>query len=321
MTRKHIAAGLLAACVALPSVGYAAYPDRPLRLVVPTTAGSVPDVVARMIGERLATALGQAVVIDNRPGGGGTIGLQAVARAIPDGYTLGMQTLPYVVTPSLVPKMPYDIEKDLQPVTLLNWNYAIVVVPANSTINSMADVVAQARAKPGSLTFASTGNATPAHLTFALFEQKTGIRLSHIPYKGGPAAWAAVLGGEVNLFGASTGFAAPNVRAGKLRALATSAPRRIAAMPDVPTLTELGYTGVELSDWQGIVVPADTPREIVDRLHSELTRILASPDVKARFATLGMESAGLGPDEFSAYQHGEMRKWHALVRAAGITAD
>jgi len=315
------AAALLAALAAGASPAIAAWPERPLRLIVPTTAGSVPDVIARLIGERLAEALGQQVVVDNRPGGGGTIGLQALARAAPDGYTLGLQTLPFVITPALVPTMPYDIERDLQPVTLLDWNHAVLVVPASSPLTSVADVVREARANPGALTYASGGNATPSHLTFALLEQQTGIRLTHVPYKGGPAAATAVIAGEVNLYGASVGLAGTNVKAGKLRALATSAPRRIAAMPEVPTLLELGYAGVELSDWQGIVVPAGTPRDVVLHLHAALARIIALPEVRARLGTLGMEPAGMGPDEFAAYQAGEMRKWHALVRTAGIRAD
>jgi tripartite-type tricarboxylate transporter receptor subunit TctC len=318
-TLHAIALGWLLAVLAPPA--WPQYPITPIRLIVPTTAGSVPDIVARMFAEQLALALAQPLVVDNRPGGGGVIGLDAVARAAPDGYTLGLLTLPFVITPALIPKMPYDVERDLQPVTLLAWNYSVLVVPQGSGITSVADLVARAKANPGTIKYSSGGIATPSHLTLALLENKSGIRLSHIPYTGGPAAWTALLAGEVDALGTSVAIASANVKAGKVRALATSAPQRIAAMPEVPTFLELGYAGVELRDWQGIVVPAGTPRAIVERLHAALTQVLQSSELRARLASRGQEPAGLGPDEFTTFQASEMRKWHALVRAAGIKGD
>ena len=319
---KLTTASLFAATAmqATPAVA-APYPERPIRLIVPTTAGSVPDQLARWLGERLASALGQPVVIDNRPGAGGTIGLMAVARAAPDGYTLGIQSLPFVVTPSLVAKMPYDTELDLAPVTLVNWAFTILAVPAASPANSVPELVALAKARPGKLTFSSSGNATPSHLAISLFSQQAGLKLTHIPFKGGPASLMALLAGEVDLSSGGIQVMGSHVKSGKLRALATTAPQRIAAFPELPTLVELGYADAHFTDWQGVVAPAGTPRAVIDRLHAEIARLLAQADSRATLAAMGMEPAGLGPDEFTSYRRAEIQKWAKLVREAGITAD
>ncbi len=312
--------GALASLVA-GSVNAADYPEHPIKVIVPTTAGSVPDMVARLVGQRLAGALDQSVVVDNRPGGGGIIGLQAVARAAADGYTLGLQTLSYVITPSLVASMPYDIERDLRTVTLLNWNYAVLSLRESSPIRTLPEFVEQAKARPGELKYSSPGNATPAHLVMALLAHQTGTSLLHVPYKGGPAAQSALLAGDVDAFAGSVGFAANYAKAGKIRLLAVSSPQRVQALPEVPTFTELGLPGIVLTDWQGIVAPAATPQKVVDRLHAALLVALAAPDVKEHLAKIGLEPAGLGPSEFAEHQHADMRKWHALVRQAGIRAE
>jgi tripartite-type tricarboxylate transporter receptor subunit TctC len=299
----------------------APYPDKPIRVVVPSTSGSPPDVLARIVGEKLATALGQAVVIDNRPGAIGTIGLNAVAKAAPDGYTLGIQTMPFVVAPSLLAKMPYDTENDLLAVTQIAWAYTLLVVPAPSPIQSVAQLIAMAKAKPGVLTFASSGNATPSHLGLALLERQAGINLVHIPYKGAPASIAAVLAGDVDMAFCSLQLCSPLIMAGKVRFLATSAPRRLAAYPDLPTLVELGYPGVSVTDWLGVVVPAGTSREVIDRLHSELAKIVVSPEMKQRLEAIGMEPSGAGPEDFSVQIHTEIVKWNKLVREAHISVD
>ena len=315
------AIGLAIAALHASPTSADAYPDKPIRLIVPSTAGSVPDQLARWLGEKLAGAFGQPVVVDNRPGAGGTIGLTAVARAAPDGYTLGIQTLPTIVTPSLLAKMPYDTERDLAPVTLVNWTFTILVVPANSPARTIPELVALAKARPGQLTFSSQGNGSPAHLAISQFAHQTGVKLTHIPFKGGPASLMALLAGEVDMGVQGIGTAGPHLKSGKLRALATTAPQRIAAFPDLPTLVELGYADVQFSDWQGVVAPAGTPRAVIDRLHAEIARILARPDSRTDLAAKGMVPAGLGPDEFAAYQRAEMQKWAKLVRAAGITAE
>jgi tripartite-type tricarboxylate transporter receptor subunit TctC len=298
----------------------AAYPERPIRLVVPTVPGTVPDVISRLLGERLAAELGQPVVVENRPGAIGTIGLAAVARAEPNGYTLGVLTVPYIVAPSLLAQMPYDTERDLAPVTLVAWNYSVLAVPTGSPARSVADLVALAKAKPGTLKFSSPGNATPPHLGGELFKRAAGIDVYHVPYKGAAPSAAAVMTGEVDMAFAAPGAIAQYVKAGKLRVLATSAPRRLAAYPDLPTLQELGYA-VELSDWQGIVVPAGTPQEVTAALNGAIVKVLAADDFRQRLDVLGMAPGGMGPSEYATYIREEIRRWGKLVRDAGIRAD
>jgi tripartite-type tricarboxylate transporter receptor subunit TctC len=302
-------------------VAAAAYPEKPIKLIVPSAAGSTPDVVARIVGERLATALGQPVIIDNRPGAIGTIGLAAVAKAAPDGYTLGMQTMPFIVAPSLLPKMPYDTNKDLQPVTLVEWDYHILLVRTDSPIRSVADLVAIGKGKPGSLTFSSPGNATPSHLGMALLAAQTGASLVHIPYKGTPAAITALLSGDVDLLLCGPALCSPHIKSGKFRALATTAPLRLAGYPELFTMNELGYRGVEIKSWMGLVATAGAPKEVVELLHRTIGRIMATPEVKERFLALGIESAGAGPKEFAELIRIDTEKWSKLVREARITAD
>ncbi len=310
----------LAVIALLASPAARAYPDRPIKLIAPAAPGTVPDVLSRLIGERLSRALAQPVVVENRPGAIGTIGLGAVAKSVPNGYTLGVLTVPYIVAPSLIAQMPFDIERDLVPVTLIARNYNVLVVPAASSIRSIAELIDTARARPDGLKYSSPGNATPPHLAAEFFKRAAGIELTHIPYKGVAPAIAALLAGDVDIYLASPGVVAGHVQAGKLRPLATSAPRRLVALPDLPTLTELGYA-VDVSDWQGIVVPAGTPRDIVARLHAEIVRIVAEPDFRARLQTLGMEPGELGPDQFALHVKSELARWGKLVRDARIKAD
>ncbi len=320
-SRAALLCVLALAAIALPaSSGANTYPDRPIKLIAPAAPGTVPDVISRLIGERLGRALAQPVVVENRPGAIGTIGLGAVAKSTPNGYTLGILTVPYIVAPSLIAQMPYDIERDLVPVTLIARNYNILVVPAASTVRSIGELIDAARAKPGGLKYSSPGNATPPHLAAEFFKRAAGIELTHIPYKGVAPAVAALLAGDVDLYLASPGVVASHVQSGKVRPLATSAPRRLAALPELPTLTELGYA-VDVSDWQGIVVPAGTPRDIVARLHAEIVRIVAEPDFRARLQTLGMEPGELGPDQFALHVKSELARWGKLVRDARIKAD
>jgi tripartite-type tricarboxylate transporter receptor subunit TctC len=313
-----------AACAAIAMVARpveaSGYPDRPIKLIVPTVPGTVPDVLSRLIGDRLATVLGQPLVIENRPGAIGTIGLNAVAKALPNGYTLGVLTVPYIIAPRLLAQVPYDTERDLAPVTLVAWNYTLLAVPIASPVRSVADLVNLAKVKPGELKFSSPGNATPPHLAGELFERAAGIDLVHIPYKGASASTTALATGEVDMGFASPGVIAQYVKAGKLRTLATAAPRRLAAYPDLPTLRELGYA-VEISDWQGIVVPAGTPKDVIATLHAAITKVIAAEDFKQRLDTLGMEVGGIGPAEYAAHIHNEIQRWGKLVRDAGIKAD
>ena len=324
MDRSDFAVAAIAGLLAAPHPGLAqepAFPSRPIRLIVPSTPGSPPDVVARLIGERLSAALGQAVVVDNRPGATGMIALQAVAHAAPDGYTLGIIGMPHMVTPSLVAKMPYDTERDLAAVALVNWNAHLLAVPTASPAGSVAELLAAAKAKPGTLRFSSGGSGTPAHIVGELLSREAGAEMTHIPYKSAPAAVAALVSGEVDLMVGALGPIAPHVKAGRLRVLATPAPRRVAAYPELPTFVELGYPLLEVRDWQGVVAPAGTRKEVIARLASEIAGAAATPEVKARLEAVGMEVAVLGPDQFAAHIRSELRKWGQLARDAGIKAE
>jgi len=325
MDRRTFTLMVAAAALALAphvarSQGAASYPTKPIRIIVAGPPGIPPDVIARILGERLSASLGQSVFVENRPGTSGIIAFQTLARSAPDGYTLGIISLPAVVTPNLFAQVTYDVEKDFAPVTLINWNYQVRAVRAAS-FGSVADLIAAAKAKPGALNFASGGNGTPPHLAGELFKRAAGVDIVHIPYKGMLEAFAAVLAGDAHMMIGGTGGISPHVKSGKLRALATSAPQRIAAYPDLPTFAELGYPEVQLRDFQGILAPAGTPKDLIARLHAEIAKATATPDVRRRLEALGMEVASIGPEEFGAHIRSELHRWAKVVRDAGIKPD
>jgi len=325
MNRRTFTLIVAAATLALApqvarSQGAASYPSRPLRIIVAGPPGIPPDVVARILGERLAVPLGQPVVIENRPGTSGIIGLEALAKSAPDAYTLGVISMPVTVTPSLVARMPYDTEKDFAPVGLVAWAYPILAVSAAKPMKSVADLVAAAKARPGALNFASGGNGTPPHLAGELFKQAAGVNIVHIPYKGAVEGVAAVLAGDADMMIGATGAMSPHVKSGKLRALAVPSRQRIAAYPDLPTLIELGYN-VEVRDWLGVLAPAGTPKDLIARLHTEIVKATATPKTRQRFEALGMEVADMGPEEFGTHIRSELQKWAKVVRDAGIKPD
>ena len=294
----------------------APYPEHPIKLIVPTTAGSVPDVVARLVAERLAVSFGQAIIVENRPGAIGTIGLSAVAKAPPDGYTIGVINPTYLTAASLLSHMPYDAEKDLSPVAVIAWNYQILAVRSGLPVYSVSQLVTLAKSKPGDLKYSTAGNGTPSHLGMKLFELQTGTELVHVPYKGGPAAVTALLRGDVDV-----SLAGPLVKSGAVRTLATIAPRRLAADPELPTLTELGYPDLQYSDWQGVVAPAGTPAEVIARLSAGLADIVGKADMKERLEQLSMEPGGLGWVEFERLIHSEIQRVGRLIREAHITVE
>ena len=298
-----------------------AYPAKPIRLFVSTGPGAPPDVMARLLADKLAGSLGQPVLVENRPGASGTIGMNAVAKAPPDGYTLGIFSMGYTTAPSMLAQMPYDTERDLAPVTMLARDSNLLVVPSGSSAKSVAELIAMAKAKPGFLKFASGGNSTPAHLAGELFKRETGIDIVHIPYKTPPAGAAAVLGGDVDMMFGATVAVSPHIKSGKLRVLATSTPKRLPAFPDLPTLAELGYPNVVVSNWSGIVAPAGTPKEVIERLHAEIQKVLAMPETRQRLEALGVEASPARPEEFGALMRSELQRWNKLVRDAGIKAN
>jgi tripartite-type tricarboxylate transporter receptor subunit TctC len=298
-----------------------AYPAKPIRFVS-TAAGSPPDVVARIIGERLAVALGQPIVVENRPGASGTIAMAAIAKAPPDGYTLGSMSPLHTIAQSLVPQLPYDTARDIAPVRLVTRASLILVVRADSPLRSVPELVAEAKARPGRLSYSSSGNGTPPHLAAELFKLRAGIDVLHVPYSGSPAATAALLGTQVDLQFSSPAAAGAHLRSGKLRALATTGPARMTALPEAPTLAELGFADFDVRDWQGFVAPAGTPRPVIDRIAAEVARVLEQPEVKERLARLGLEPVtDSGPEALDALMRAEIVRWAKVVREAGIRVD
>ncbi len=294
------------------------YPVKPIRLIAAIPPGSPPDVLARLLSEKLASSLGQPLVVDNRPGASGTIGLNVVAKAPADGYTLGMFSMGNVVSPSLIANMPYNTEKDLAAVSLISRQSHILVVPSGSPIKSVAELIKAAKSKPGILKFASGGNATPAHLEGELFKREAGVEIVHIPYRGAPEGAVALLTGDVDLMFGATVAVGPHIKSGKLRGLATVAPRRIPAFPDIPSMVDLGYTNIVVSPWDGVVAPAGTPKAVIARLHLETKKFGAMSEIKQRLEAVGLESTDAGPEEFAALIRSEMQKWIKLIRDTGI---
>lgn len=299
-----------------------AYPTQPIKLIVPFTPGSSSDVTARAIAQKMSGPLGQAVMVENRPGALGGIGMQAVARSKPDGYTLGMgQTANLAINPALYAKMPYDAAKAFVPVALVAGQPVVLVVKADGPYRSLADLVAAAKAKPGTLTMASAGNGTVGHLTGELFGQQAGIKANHIPYKGAGPAANDLLGGQVDYYFATPQTVAAFVKAGKLRALAVSSAVRLPLLPDVKTIAESGYAGFDTRDWKLLVAPAGTPPAIVTRLHAEVESALSKPEAQAQLQAEGSVRMGGTPQQAAQFLQAEQQRWGALVRSANVKID
>src|SRR4051794_14914774 len=272
---------LLALLVALPAAGD--YPERPIRFVVPQGPGSATDNVARLVAPELARQLGQSVVVDNRPGGALTIGIDAVAKSTPDGYTIGMGPVgALAITRHMVEKLPYDIERDLQPVALVSTGYMLLAASPKAPFATVRELIAYAKANPGKLSNASSSNGSPGHVSGELFKYMTGTEIVHVPYKGGAPAITDLIGGNVDLMFESTNSIAPHVKAGRVRGLALSGAKRSAAFPELPTIAEAGVPGYEVNAWSGVIAPAGLPRPVLDRLNAAVNAALDSPDMKAR---------------------------------------
>jgi len=297
------------------------YPSKPVRLIVPFPPGGGTDTVARVISQGLAERLGQQVVIDNRGGANAIIGTELGAKAAPDGYTLTF-TLPAaaVVNPSLYPDLPYAPLRDFAPVTQLNTIALLIVAHPRLPFSTVRELIAHAKAKPGEVTFASSGNGSAAHLATALFMLMAGVDMVHIPYKGGGPALTDIIGGQVQLMSGPMISALPFVKSGRLKALAVTTAKRVQGLPDVPALGET-VAGYESSIWHGVLVPSRTPRPIIMRLHAELVKILNGADVKDRFAREGAEPVGNTPEQFGLLLESEMMKYSKLIKAAGIRSD
>ena len=311
-------AGVLSAA---PAQAQGTWPDKPLKLVVPYPAGGNADNTARLLATQLGHRLGQQVVVDNRPGGSGTIGAAAVAKAPADGYTLLLDATAFTVNPSLFPKLPFDAAKDFAPISLVLQVPLLMVVPANSPFQSVADLAKAARARPGHLTYASAGNGGAQHLAGELFKQGQKVAITHIPYRGGAPALTDLIGGQVDMMFSATTASGPFVKSGKLRALAISSPRRVEGWESVPTVAESGVPGFQVSEWNGLFAPAGTPRPVLERLEAEARAIVASPEMKKRFAELGVQGVGSSAQEFSSFLKAETTKWAEVIRTSGIRMD
>jgi tripartite-type tricarboxylate transporter receptor subunit TctC len=297
-----------------------AFPARPVRFVCPFVAGGAGDIFSRTIAQKLTEALGQSVVVDNRPGANGGIGTELVARATPDGHTLLMGSSgPLAVNPVLHKNVPYDPIKDFAPITQGTSYMYVLVVPAALAVTGLTEFTALLKAKPGQMTYGSTGIGGGNHLSGELFNLMTGTQSVHVPYTGSAAALAALLGGQLNFMFDTVITAVPHLRAGRLRGIGVTALRRASALPEVPTLNELGLKGFELTQWQAVVAPAGTPKLVVDQLHREVAKALKLPDVVERLATQGgNELVGNTPEEFAQVIKNDLAKYAKLVKSAKI---
>jgi tripartite-type tricarboxylate transporter receptor subunit TctC len=313
---------LLCCAVAAFAASAQQYPTRPVRFVVPFAPGGSVDTLARTIGPRLSDTLGQQIVVDNRPGGNGDIGMLIVAKAPPDGYTILLGYIANLaIAPSLYPKMPYDPARDYAPVTQIATSPNVLTAHPSVQAKGLQELIALAKAKPGSVNFASTGVASVGHLTGELLNSLAGMKMTHVPYKGGGQAIIDLVGGHVQVMFSGFSAAMPHIKSGKARALAVTGARRSPALPDVPTIAEQGFPGVEATAWYGVLAPAGAPQPVVVRLHRELVKVLKLPDVVQRLDALGFEMVGSTPEQFSSYMRTETAKWAKVVKASGAKPE
>jgi len=316
-----LAAGALAAFAGRGAPAQPGWPGKVVRMVVPFTPGTGMDILARTLSPHLQAAWGQGVVVDNRPGASGNLGAAAVAKAAPDGLTLLMGVNTLVINPALYTNMTYDPLKDLAPIGLCATGSFLLVASAASQLRSVDDLVKAARARPGKLDYASPGIATPHHMAMELFKLQAKVSITHIPFSGTAGAVNAVLSGDVPLMFLPVHVAMAQVKGGRLVALAAAGDRRSTLAPEVPTLAELGYPGVQAELWYGMLAPAGTPREIVVKVHDDMAKALALPEVKGTLAAQGMEVAPSSPEEMAALMQRDAARWAAIVKRAGIKAE
>ncbi|WP_038201120.1 tripartite tricarboxylate transporter substrate binding protein [Xenophilus azovorans] len=310
---------LAALALAAPAQAQDGYPNKPIRVVVPFAAGSTTDIIARAIADKMGQSMGQTLVVDNRGGASGTIGQQVVASAAPDGYTIMIHSSSHTVSPSTFAKLPFDTLADFAPVTPISTTPNVLVISPAKGVKSVQELVAKAKAEPGKMNFASAGQGSATHLNAEKFKMAAKIAATNIPFKGSGEAVSEVLAGRVDYYFSPIAPVIGQIREGQLLALAVGSPRRAAALPDVPTTAEAGVPGSEFNFWIGMMAPAKTPRAIVDRLHDEVVKALATPEVKERFLKLGADAWTLKPEQFDAYIKGEIKSNAALVKAAGLS--
>lgn len=319
---RRVALAGLALTAASRAPAQEAYPNRLLKMIVPQPPGNSADLVARMLAERLKRALGQPVVVDNRVGAGGVIGADLVAKAPADGYTVLFTTSGLTINAALRPRMPFDAVKDLEPVAAVAYAPSVLVVQAGSNLRTVQELVAFAKSRPGSLSYASAGVGSPAHLSAELFKSQLGLFAVHIPYTGAPAAMNDQIAGRVDFHFANTAVALPQIKAGRVRALAVTSAKRLPGLPEVPTLAESAAPDFEADQWLGMLVPRGTPPAVVQRLAGEVNKALAAEDLRAALAVAGMTTAAPGtPAGFSSYFRSDLAKWAGVVKAANIQPE
>ena len=318
--RRHLfaLAGILALGASVGAAAVDAYPARPIKVVVGYSAGGAVDAIARSVGQRMSALLGQPVVVENKPGAGTNIAVKSVIGSAPDGYTLLLAANALAVNPSLFEPAPYDLDKDLTPIALVGRVPVVFTVREGSAIKTLAELVAAAKAKPGSLTFASAGQGTSQHLSGETFRLLAGVDITHVPYKGSAPAIQDVMGGQVPLSFETVTVAAPHIASGKVRALAVTSAKRSRVLPNVPTLQEAGVPGFDVQSWQAFYAPAKTPAAIVQRLNAEFEKIVAQPEVKARLDGLGVEHSALSPAQFADFNRAELARWQKVVKEGKV---
>jgi tripartite-type tricarboxylate transporter receptor subunit TctC len=319
MTSTRLAALLATAFLPALAAAQGGYPNKPIRVVVPFAAGSTTDIIARAITDKMGQSMGQTLVVDNRGGASGTIGQQAVATAAPDGYTIMIHSSSHTVSPSTFAKLPFDTVADFAAVTPISSTPNVLVISPAKGIKSVQELVAKAKAEPGKMNFASAGQGSATHLNAEKFKMAAHIDATNIPFKGSAEAVTEVLAGRVDYYFSPIAPVIGQIKDGQLLALAVGSPKRASALPDVPTTTEGGVPGSEFNFWIGMMAPAKTPRDIVNRLHDEVLKALASPEVKERFLKLGADAWTMKPEEFDAYIKTEIQANAKLVKAAGLS--
>ena len=313
----------LAAMVGSISIQHvlAAYPERPIRMIVPSAAGGQPDTNSRLVAAELSKQTGQQVVVDNRPGASSAIGFDAVAKAQPDGYTIGYGGFPLATNPSLLASVPYDVNKDFRMVILTNISPNVIAITPALPVNSVADLIAYAKRNPDQLMFGTSGSGGTMHLSMELFKLMTGTRMVHVPYKGMQQVITEIIGGRLQLMSDNVTSVLPHVTSGRLRALGVTGARRIPLAPDIPTVAEAGVPGYEITAWGGYIAPAGTPGPIVTKLNAEINKVIASPAIRERWLALGIEPVGGTAERFAAHVKAETAKWTAVIKRAGIKAE
>lgn len=320
ISRALAIASLAAAPLVVLAQG--AYPNQSIKVVVPFPPAGGTDVVTRLLTEKLRAATGWTLIVDNKPGAGGNIGMEVLAKSKPDGYTIGMgQTANLAINPTLFPKMPYDVAKDFAPIALVAAQPVVLVVRSESKFKSVADVVAAAKAKPGSLTMASAGNGTVGHLTGELFGKAAGIKSVHVPYKGAGPAVTDLLGGQVDYYFATPQTIVGFVKSGKLRALAVSSAKRLPLLPDTPTVAESGFKGFDANEWKVLMAPAGTPADVIKRLNAEVEKAMARPDTIAALVAEGSLPMSGSPQQVALFLKNEQQRWGAVVREGNVKLD